>query len=118
MDIARELGLRVIPNYIIGLPGDDYEAPTRWLEKNVDMISVINVNWLAVHFGNGRGSLGPPGQLLEDPDQNFSTKSWLSHEEGVLGHAVVENLQRTTDGYRDGRPAEVLPPAEASVGKI
>ena len=50
--IARDLGIYVVPNLIIGIPGDIYSGSIEWLEDNVDIVPVVNVNWLAVHHGN------------------------------------------------------------------
>jgi hypothetical protein len=97
--IARSLGLYVIPNMIIGIPGDDYRATQRWLEENVDIVPVVNVNWLSVHYGNERGDLGLPAGQVADRDQNSPFKSWLSAADVSLGLHAIENMYDTTDRY-------------------
>lgn len=102
-DISRELGLYVIPNLIMGIPQDDYRGTTRWVEDYVDIIPVVNVNWLAVHHGNERGDLGLPGATVEDRDQNSPSKSWLSPDQVRAGWDAIETIYALTDGYWAGR---------------
>lgn len=51
-DKLRRLGIRLIPNLIIGLPGENaetYQHTSDWLETNADVISHVNVYHLAVY---------------------------------------------------------------------
>jgi hypothetical protein len=106
--IARSLGLFVIPNLIIGIPGDDYEGTRKWLAENVDIVPVVNVNWLAIHYGNERGDLGLPSDDVTDRDQNSSAKSWLSAGEVAQGFKAIETMYETTERFWSGRQIEVL----------
>lgn len=102
-EIARSLDMYVIPNLIIGIPGDNYAGTTSWLSDNVDIIPVVNVNWLSLHFGNVRGDLGLPMHGVHDRDQNSSTKSWLTTEEEAAGWDMIDHAYRLTDQYWTGR---------------
>lgn len=37
----------VIPNLIMGIPGDGYNGTLRWVEEYLDVIPAVNVNWLS-----------------------------------------------------------------------
>jgi hypothetical protein len=120
-EIARDLGLYVIPNLIMGIPGDDYDATLAWLREFVDIIPVVNVNWLATHFGNERGDLGLPSETVFDRDQNSTTKTWLSADQSAIGQEKIRQIYTITEEYWCGRttyPAnarrEVTPTASRS----
>jgi len=102
-EIARSLGLYVIPNFIVGIPGDDYAGTASWLSDNVDIVPVVNVNWLSLHFGNVRGDLGLPVHGVHDRDQNSSTKSWLTAVEEAAGWDMISHAYQLTDQYWTGR---------------
>ena len=100
---ARDLGLYVIPNLIMGIPGDDYEGTLAWLREFVGIIPVVNVNWLAAHFGNERGDLGLPSQTVADRDQNSVTKSWLTADQSSAAQEKVQEIYNVTEEYWCGR---------------
>lgn len=101
--IARDLGLFVIPNLIVGIPNDDYTRTTAWVKENVDVVPVVNVNWLALHYGNVRGDLGLPMDGVDDRDQNASGKSWLNADEEARGWAFIDEVYSITDNYWKGK---------------
>ncbi len=106
--IARDLGLAVIPNLIIGIPGDNYRTTVEWVAANRDVIPVVNVNWLAIHYGNERGDLGLYDRTVADRDQNSDEKSWLSPSEVSAGwEAVHEIYDITSPGWTTERGREV-----------
>lgn len=72
---ARKLGIKIIPNFILGIPGDDYNATIEWVAQNRDIIPVVNINFLAIHYGNQRGALPWEAQTTSDRDQNAAEKS-------------------------------------------
>lgn len=111
--IARDLGMYIIPNLIIGIPGDDYSGSIVWLKDNVDIIPVVNVNWLSVHHGNDRGSLDLPDHGIADRDQNTSNKTWLSPSEEARGHLAIAQCYGITDSYWRGRSIDLQPLAMA-----
>lgn len=78
---ARKLGIKIIPNFILGIPGDDYKATVEWVAQNRDIIPVVNINFLAIHYGNERGALPWEAQTVGDRDQNVVEKSWLSQDD-------------------------------------
>jgi hypothetical protein len=100
---ARDLGLYVIPNLIMGIPGDDYGGTLAWLREFVDIIPVVNVNWLAMHFDNERGDLGLPSQTVADRDQNSITKTWLTRDQSSAGQQKVREIYGITEEYWCGR---------------
>jgi hypothetical protein len=107
--IARDLGMYIIPNLIIGIPEDDYSGSIAWLADNVDIIPVVNVNWLSVHHGNDRGSLDLPEHGMADRDQNTSHKTWLSPHEEARGHLAIAQCYDITDSYWRERSIDLQP---------
>ncbi len=63
----------------------------------------MNVNWLALHYGNVRGDLGLPMHGVSDRDQNKSTKSWLNPEQEAAGWRMIDDAYAITDRYWTGR---------------
>jgi Radical SAM superfamily len=99
--IVRRLGLRAIPNIILGIPGDDYRTTIDWVERNADVIPAVNINWLAIHHGNERGNLGIDGTTVADRDQNSDEKTWLTPAERSAGWAAARTLyDATCPGWR------------------
>lgn len=74
-----------------------------WLADNVDIVPVVNVNWLALHHGNERGGLPLEGRTTADGDQNRSDKTWLSDTGEVRGWEAVDSIYRMTEEYWRGR---------------
>ncbi|MCL4360509.1 MAG: radical SAM protein [Deltaproteobacteria bacterium] len=95
---ARRLGLKIIPNFILGIPGDDYKATIEWVTRNRDIIPVVNINFLALHFGNMRGRLPWQSQTLGDRDQNVAKKSWLSQDDLARMRDAMETIYAITSG--------------------
>lgn len=80
-DKIRKLDLKIIPNLIMGIPGDNYYATIEWISRNRDIIPVVNVNFLAAHYGNERGQFPYVATSVGDRDQNTPEKSWLTSDE-------------------------------------
>ncbi|MDK1341854.1 radical SAM protein [Streptomyces sp. 378] len=104
-EIVRDLGLYVIPNFIMGIPGDDYKGTVEWVQEFVDIMPAVNVNWLAAHFGNERGDLDLPVETFGDRDQNTVTKSWLADDDVAAGLAAVQDIYAITEDYWRDRVA-------------
>jgi hypothetical protein len=104
-EIVRDLGMYAIPNLIIGIPGDTYTGTLSWLADNVDIVPVVNVNWLALHHGNERGGLPLEGGTTADGDQNSSTKTWLSDTEEARGWETIDRIYRMTEEHWSERAA-------------
>jgi hypothetical protein len=101
MELAASLDLGVIPNFIIGIPGDDTEQTVAWVEENVEQIPVVNINWLAVHYGNERGDPGVIGQTIADRDQNSRDKTWLTCDEAAAAWDAARRIyDATCPGWR------------------
>ncbi|WP_436739636.1 radical SAM protein [Streptomyces sp. BBFR102] len=108
-ETIRELGLYMIPNFIMGIPGDDYRRTVQWVREFVDIMPAVNINWLAAHYGNERGRLDLPVETFGDRDQNTVTKSWLGQEEIAAGLSAVQEIYAVTEAYWRDRatyPAE------------
>ncbi len=97
-NLARRLGLKIIPNFIFGIPGDDYEATIDWVRQNRDIIPVVNINFLASHYGNERGRLPWKPKTVGDRDQNVAQKSWLSQDDLVRMRNAMEEIYAITSG--------------------
>ncbi|OGG24050.1 hypothetical protein A3A79_02540 [Candidatus Gottesmanbacteria bacterium RIFCSPLOWO2_01_FULL_43_11b] len=95
---ARRLGLKIIPNFILGIPGDDYKATIEWVIRNRDIIPVVNINFLAIHYGNERGKLPWEAQTVGDRDQNVAEKSWLSQDDLARMKEAMETIYEITVG--------------------
>lgn len=93
---ARQIALKIIPNIILGIPGVSYESTVEWIYENRDVIPVININFLAVHYGNERGTLPWNGLTTADRDQNSMEKSWLNTRDLMRMQAVMEEIYRIT----------------------
>jgi hypothetical protein len=96
MEYARDLGIRVIPNIIIGFPGDDYVATLDWASAHRDQIAAVNINWLAVHHGNERRTLGIAPRSVVDRDQNSDAKSWLTATDIERGWCAIREIYDMT----------------------
>lgn len=97
-DEARNYGLKLIPNFILGIPGDNYKSTIAWVEKNKDIIPVVNINFLAVHYGNERGDLNLPSNTVGDRDQNTREKSWLQQEDLQRMKDAMDTIYQITIG--------------------
>ncbi|MGW0494872.1 hypothetical protein ACWD0Z_05385 [Streptomyces sp. NPDC003007] len=95
----------MIPNFIMGIPGDDYKGTVEWVQEFVDIMPAVNVNCLAAHFGNERGDLDLPEETFGDRDQNTVTKSWLADDDVAAGLAAVQDIYAITEGYWRDRVA-------------
>ncbi len=73
----RRLGIHLIPNLIIGLPGESrysYSNTLAWLERNIDIISHVNIYSLAVYDNVDFADEIEAGP--DDLDENVVGKSW------------------------------------------
>ena len=77
-DKIRAMGGSLIPNIMVGLPGEDqnsYKHTLEWLDKNKDIISHVNSSNIAVY--NNTDLSNQLKDLVEgDRDQNVVGKSW------------------------------------------
>lgn len=95
---VRKLGLKIIPNLIMGIPGDNYQATIDWVTRNRDIIPVVNVNFLAVHHGNERGQLPFVPKTVGDRDQNTAEKSWLTADDVAKMKDAINTIYYLTGG--------------------
>ena len=77
---VRAAGSSLIPNIMVGLPGEDkdtYGRTMEWLKKNRDIISHVNTYNLALYE---ESELGKKLQAVNaaDRDENQQVKSWMT----------------------------------------
>lgn len=75
---VRAAGASLIPNIMVGLPGEDrttYARTMAWLQKHKDIISHVNAYNLALYDDS---ELGKKLQVINagDRDENVQSKSW------------------------------------------
>ncbi len=78
--ILRDLGIKLIANIMIGLPGETestYAHTLSWLKKNRDIISHVNAYSLALYADSELGQTLPV-LTPADRDENQFEKSWMS----------------------------------------
>ena len=95
-EIRKRVNIKLIPNLIMGIPGDDYQPTIDWVARNRDIIPVVNVNYFSVHHGAERGASLVAYKRLEDADQNNPNKSWLSAKEQDRMIDVVNQIYSLT----------------------
>lgn len=95
---AREYDLKIIPNFILGIPEDDYKSTIDWVSKNRDIIPVVNINFLAAHHGNERGKFPFQSASVEDRDQNSIQKSWLTQKDLINMNNAMNTIYQITTG--------------------
>ncbi|MER6913534.1 radical SAM protein [Streptomyces sp. NPDC000594] len=110
LELAAGLGIPVVPNLILGIPGADYTGTVEWITRNAAHIPAVNVSWLAVQHGNERGDLGLPARDRGNGDQQSDDKTWLSERDREHSwqavHAVYE---ATVPGFRTDSPPTGTP---------
>jgi radical SAM superfamily enzyme YgiQ (UPF0313 family) len=101
-DAVRERDLPLIPNFIMGLPGDDYEKTIEWVRDNRDIIALGNMSILATHYGSERGGLSYGNGSREDSDQNSMQKSWLNPEDEQRMRDAMQTIYELTSSDQEG----------------
>lgn len=76
----------------------DYKTTIEWVIQNRDIIPVVNINFLAIHYGNERGTLPWEAQTVGDRDQNAMEKSWLSQDDLVRMKEAMETIYEIIAG--------------------
>ena len=78
--VLREAGVSLIPNIMVGLPGETpatYAQTLKWLRDNKDIISHVNVNNLAIYEEAALGKSGKfTPKTAADLNENVAAKSW------------------------------------------
>jgi len=86
----RMEGISLVPNIMVGLPGETpatYARTLKWLQDNQEECSHINLYNLAIYHGTPLATQLVP-QWKEDQDENVIQKSWSGeryHEEAYWG---------------------------------
>jgi len=129
---VRAAGASLIPNIMVGLPGenrDTYARTLGWLQKHRDIISHVNAYNLALYDDS---ELGKKLQVINDADrdENVQAKSWHTDPQAhadfanalfgfasgqldqPIGHS--QELSKTSMEYRIARLRERRPDLENS----
>lgn len=101
-DIARERDLPLIPNFIMGIPGDTYAETIKWVAENRDVIALGNMSILATHYGSERGGLAYGDNSRQDSDQNAMQKSWLSPADEQRMLEAIQEIYALTSSDQPG----------------
>jgi hypothetical protein len=83
--LLRSLGIGLIPNIIIGLPGETretYANTLEYLERNADIISHCNIYNLAVYADTPLEKVLPTASA-SDSNENTLIKSWITDTAAV-----------------------------------
>ena len=103
----RTAGVSLIPNIMVGLPGENgqtYQRTLDWLTRNKDIISHVNAYNLALYddseLGKKMGSLGVINE--NDRDENQQTKSWM--QDPAVHHDFNRRLVEFASGQLDQQP--------------
>ncbi len=121
MHNAQVAGIPVIPNFIFGIKGADYDPTVQWVRDHIDQIPVVNGNWLAAQ-GNDRGGTASLrgaddefGRNPADADQNSTEKSWLTDNERAASLDAFHEIQELTAPVIGSR-APILPSSAGGNG--
>ena len=82
-DQIRENGLELVPNIMVGLPGETaatYAKTLAFLEKNKDIISHVNIYNTAVYRGTELAEIMGE-KVTGDMSENAIVKSWMKNPE-------------------------------------
>ncbi len=116
----REAGIQLIPNVMIGLPGETPETYARtldFLHKNADIISHVNAYNVALYEGSELAKRLGGAKTETDKDENVMSKSW--HPDPALVQQFHDAVMRFGSDALDRVPFTVPDPpvgAEPPVG--
>jgi hypothetical protein len=113
----RQSGAVLIPNIMVGLPGEtreSYNHTLKWLDRNKDIISHLNINPVAVYVGTELSNR-VKAEGVSDRDQHTIEKSWMGDPDSAreFHHEVftfagkqlskpVTNLEEPVSTYSAG----------------
>lgn len=92
MDYLRKQGVNIIPNIIIGLPGEDiytYANTIEWLAVNQDDFLMINITNFVPYEGTEMRDMA---KTAEDCNQTKTSRSWHTVEEGIDADVFAHEL--------------------------
>jgi hypothetical protein len=81
---VQSQGMNVIPNLIIGLPGETiytYSETLQWLHNNKDMFLMLNVTTFVPYYGSDAENIVKVTKA--DLNQNICERSWHSDKEAA-----------------------------------
>ncbi len=103
-ETVREAGATLIPNIMIGLPGetaDSYRKTLTWLKRNADVISHANIYNLAV-YDEAELSKRLKPTTVTDQNENVIEKSWM--EDPAVHTAFHKEVFDLSSGLLDVDP--------------
>lgn len=85
--------IRIIPNILFGVPGDDYEASLSWLDANMRYLSHVNPFILSFYEEAKNASGLLDGRIPEagDDDETQINRSWLTASEVRLLEEALDS---------------------------
>ncbi len=89
---ARRLGIKIVPNFVFGFPGECYSKSVKWVSENKEVIPAVNINFLSGIYEARDDSKLPTARTPDDRDQNCFRKSWLSQDEQLDMLQAVRSL--------------------------
>lgn len=92
--IRKNGRLKIVPNILVCIPGDDYKLTIDWIARNRDIIPAINIYPLSIYFGSLRGSAFIQAKTFEDADDSSFQKSWLASDEVKRSQEAMEEIYR------------------------
>jgi hypothetical protein len=112
----REAGVKVIPNIMIGLPGETaqtYAHTLDFINRNRDVIAHINTSNVAVYKDSALAKkVGQPTE--SDSNENILQKSYHTPEEAANAQAFHDALYKMGSDILDQRGATPAPAPQAA----
>lgn len=109
-DKLRGAGIDLVPNLMVGLPGETaetYANTMNWLNKNSDIISHVNVNNLTIYRDAEIANQLKP-TTAADLDQNVVERSW--HEDPAIHTGFYNDAAKFGSGQLDRVPFQNVTP--------
>lgn len=97
-DLARKLGITIIPNLIMGIPETDYTSTISWIRDNKDLIPMVNIYFLSDYDGK-HSDLPVKGVTENDRNENSLNKSWLTVEDIIKIRETIREIFLITSGF-------------------
>ena len=108
-DKLKAAGIAMIPNLVIGLPGETsltYDRTLSWLKANEDNISHANIYNLAVYEGSDLAK-EITAKTAADADENVGGKSFRTPEELQADEDFSRDVYAWASGVLDKTPASL-----------
>jgi hypothetical protein len=98
-DKARNLGLKIIPNLIMGFPNADYRKTIEWIRDNQDIIPMANIYFLA-DYEDKHSDLPVTAENENDRNENKMEKSWLTPSDIIKIKEALREIFLITSNFQ------------------